>query len=120
MVIFKRSSKKGIEEMEPKEAFTVIEKHHNDPDFVILDVRSPEEYEKEHLEGARLLEVKKNSLEAELMKLDKEKEYFVYCRAGRRSLKAAELMKKHGIMNVVNITGGISKWKSKRLPVTTD
>ena len=120
MSILKRSSKKDIEEMEPKEAFTEIEKHRNNPDFVVLDVRTPEEYEIEHLNNAKILNVRSGKFEDELEKMDKNKEYFIYCKAGRRSRKAAELMQKHGFTRVVNITGGISKWKSKRLPVTSD
>ena len=120
MSIFKRSSKKGVEELEPKEAFTEIEKHHNNPDFVVLDVRTPEEYQKEHLENAEFLDVKSSEFEAELEKMDKEKQYFVYCKAGVGGCKAVELMQKHGYKKVINITGGIDKWKSKRLPVTSD
>jgi rhodanese-related sulfurtransferase len=120
MSILKRSSKKDIEEVEPKEAFTVIEKHRDDPDFVVLDVRTPLEYQEGHLENAKLLEVTSQDFEDELDKMDIEKEYYVYCKAGRRSLKAIELMKEHGYLKVTNIIGGIDKWKSKRLPVTTD
>ncbi len=36
MSIFKRSSKNGIKELEPKEVFTIIEKNHNNPDIVVL------------------------------------------------------------------------------------
>jgi rhodanese-related sulfurtransferase len=118
MSILKRSSKKGIEEIEPKEAFTEIEKHRDDPDFVVLDVRTPKEYEQEHLENAHLLDVKSKDFEDEIEKMDKEKEYFVYCKAGVRGCKAVDLMKNHGYTKVLNITGGIDKWKSKRLPVT--
>jgi len=120
MSIFKTGSKKGIEEIEPKEAFTEIEKHHNNPDFVILDVRTPEEYQDEHIENAVLLDVKSSAFEDELEKMDKEKEYVVYCKAGVRGCSAVELMQKHGYQKVVNISGGIDKWKSKRLPVSKD
>ncbi len=120
MSILKSSSKKGITELEPKEAFTEIEKHHNDPDLVILDVCRPNEYQKEHLEGAKLLDVKSNEFEDELEKMDKQKEYFVYCKTGKRGCKAVKLMEKHGYKKVINIAGGIDKWKSKRLPVTAD
>jgi len=119
MSIFKPGSKKGVQ-LEPKEAFTIIEKHRNNPDFVVLDVRTPEEYQKEHLENAKLLDIKSNDFEDKLENMDKDKEYYVYCKAGKRGCKAAEIMHEHGFKKVINITGGINKWKSKRLPVTSD
>jgi rhodanese-related sulfurtransferase len=120
MSLFKRSSKKVIDEMEPKEAFTEIEKHRNNPDLVVLDVRTPDEYQKEHLENAKLIDVKSSEFEDKIKELDKDKEYFVYCKAGVRGCKAIDKMHEHGFKKVVNITGGIDKWKSKRLPVTSD
>lgn len=118
MSIFKKGTKKVIEEIEPKEAFTEIEKNRDNPDFAILDVRTPEEYDKEHIENAGLLNVKSRDFENQLEKMDKNKEYFVYCKAGVRGCKAVDLMKKHGFREVHNIAGGIDKWKLKRLPVT--
>jgi rhodanese-related sulfurtransferase len=120
MSILKRKSKKDFEELEPKEAFIKIEKHRDDQDFVVLDVRTHGEYQTEHLENALLLDVNSNDFEGELDKMDKDKTYFVYCKAGRRSLNAIKLMKKDGYENLININGGIDKWKSKRLPVTKD
>lgn len=105
--------------MDPKEAFIEIEKHHDNQDFVVLDVRTPKEYQKEHLENARLLDVKSRDFKEKLEKMDKNKQYFVYCKAGKRGCKATELMHEHGYKKVINIAGGIDKWKSKRLPVTS-
>ena len=119
MSIFKRS-RKVVDEIEPKESFIEIEKNRNNPNFVILDVRDPNEYNKEHLENAHILTVKSPNFEDELEKMDKNKKYFVYCRKGKRGCKAAELMEKHGFNEVHNITGGIDKWKSKRLPVNSE
>lgn len=120
MSILKRSSKKGIEELEPKEVFTEIEKHRNNPDFVVLDVRTPKEYQKEHLENAKLIDIKSSRFEDEIEKLDKDKEYFIYCKAGARGCKATGIMQNKGFKKVINIAGGINNWKSKRLPVTID
>lgn len=117
MSVLKKSGKKEFEEIEPKEAFTILEKNRDNPDLVVLDVRTPEEYEKGHIEDANLLNVKSRDFENELEKMDKNKKYFVYCKAGIRGCKAVELMEKHGYSEVHNIAGGIDKWKAKRLPV---
>lgn len=116
MSILKRSKEKGFKDIEPKDAFTMLEKKRNDPDYVALDVRTPQEYEEGHIENAEFLNVKSKDFEDELKKLDKDKHYLVYCKTGRRGKKAAELMKKQGFKNLYNIIGGFDKWKSKRLP----
>ena len=109
--------KREFEEIEPKEVFTILEKHRDDPDFVILDVRTPEEYDDGHIENAYLLNFKSGSFVDELEKMDKNKRYYVYCRTGRRSRKAVELMKENGYAEAHNVIGGIDKWKRSRLPV---
>jgi rhodanese-related sulfurtransferase len=116
--IFKREKK--VLEIEPEEAFIIIQKESNNPNFIILDVRTPNEYKEEHLESAHLLNLKSHSFEDELDGMDKNKKYFVYCRRGKRGIIACNLMKKHGYNEVYNITGGINKWKSKKLPVTSE
>ncbi len=115
MSLFKRKTK-DFEDIEPKDAFTILEKHREDPDYVPLDVRTPDEYNQGHIENAEFLNIKSSDFEKELEKLDKNKKYLVYCRSGIRSNKAAELMKKHEFKEVYNIIGGFEKWKSKRLP----
>ncbi|MGB9936805.1 MAG: rhodanese-like domain-containing protein [Methanobacterium sp.] len=115
MSIFKKN-KKDFEEIEPKDAFTVLEKHRGDNNYVPLDVRTPDEYEAGHIENATLLNAKSADFEEKLEEMDKNKKYFVYCRRGPRSTKAANLMKKHGFNEIYEIVGGFDKWKSKRLP----
>lgn len=117
MSIFKKSTKKNFEDIEPKEAFTILEKHRGDRDYVALDVRTPKEYKDGHIENATFLNVKSKNFEEELEKLDKNKKYFVYCKSGMRSNKGSNLMKKHGFEEVYNIIGGIEKWKASRLPI---
>jgi rhodanese-related sulfurtransferase len=114
--IFKCDVKK-YDEIEPNEAFIIIEKKANKSNFIILDVRTLNEYKEEHLESAQLLNVKSTYFIDELDRMDKNKKYFVYCRRGKRGRIAVNLMKKQGYIDVHNITGGINKWKSKKLPV---
>ncbi|WP_424356385.1 rhodanese-like domain-containing protein [Methanobacterium sp. MBAC-LM] len=109
--------RKEFEEIEPKEVFTILEKHRDDPDFVVMDVRTPEEYDEGHIENAYLLNFKSGSFEDELENMDKNKKYYVYCRTGRKSRKAVELMEKRGYSEAHSVIGGIDKWKRSRLPV---
>jgi len=50
-----------------------------------------------------------------LEKLDKEKNYLIYCKSGRRSSKVLEIIKDLGFTQVYNIKGGFEGWKSANL-----
>ena len=79
-------------------------------DFIILDVRTQEEYDKRHIPGAILLpidEIKKGNVS---ILPDKNKKIFVYCWTGRRSEDSAAMLANMGYSNVINI-GGIVDWQ---------
>ncbi len=81
-------------------------------DFILLDVRTPEEYQEGHIPGAVLLPYDKIAIQAAVVLPDKEKEIIVYCRSGRRSAIAAETLGKLGYMKVADF-GGISRWQGQ-------
>lgn len=111
------SASRNDQDIEPKEAFNEIEKNNGDSNCIILDVRTPKEYSEEHLENAKLIDFTSSSFKDEIIKLDKNKKYFLYCRSGRRSRSAANLMERYGFKNVYSINGGINKWKREQLPL---
>lgn len=83
-------------------------------DFVILDVRTPEEFNQGHIEGAILIPV--SELEGRLNELSKDKPIITYCRSGRRSMQAAIILVKNGFSKVYDM-GGIDDWIAKDYPV---
>ncbi len=83
-------------------------------DAQFIDVRTPEEYAGGHAVGAKNLPLDK--LNAELVKLDKNKPVYVICQTGRRSQKGSEILQKAGFGDIYNITGGTSEWTSAGLP----
>ena len=106
-----------IEDITPQEAFTLIQNNQNNPDFVIIDVRTPEEFAEEHIENAINLDYYSETFRDELNKLDKNKTYVVYCRSGKRSGNALTIMKELNFREAYNI-GGIIQWKAAGLPTT--
>ena len=78
-------------------------------DYIILDVRRPEEYEAGHVKGAILLPDYEINDKAESVLKDKNQQIFVYCRSGRRSKLAAKNLVKLGYTNIVEF-GGIINW----------
>lgn len=89
----------------------MIDANLDNTDFVILDVRTPEEFSDGHLKNATLMDFYESSFSDDLAKLDKEKTYLVYCRTGSRSAQAAEMMIELGFKNVYNMVGGIIQWR---------
>ena len=91
-----------------------------EPGVVVLDVRTAEEFNEGHIEGALLIDWKQDGfMEKAKATLPKDRTIAVYCRSGRRSAGAAELLAAEGY-KVVNLLGGILAWKETNRPVTTD
>jgi phage shock protein E len=72
------------------------------PTTEVLDVRTSVEFMTGHLTQARNLNVSNDDFAQQVTKLDTAKTYVVYCRSGKRSSKAADIMYQHGFRHVVN------------------
>ena len=78
----------------------------------VLDCRTIEEYEEGHIQGAVLADVKlENFTEVASGLLSKDAPVAVYCRSGRRSVTACELLSKAGYGKLYNLETGIIGWK---------
>ena len=84
---------------------------------VSLDVRTADEFAEGHLINAININVESGNFEAEIEKLDKNTTYAVYCRSGRRSAIAVDLMKKAGFTSLYNLDGGVIDWSASGLPL---
>ena len=78
-------------------------------DYVILDVRTKEEYDEKHIKGAILVPNETIGNEEILELPDKDQMILVYCRSGNRSKQASEKLAKLGYTNVYEF-GGINSW----------
>ena len=70
---------------------------------IIIDVRTTEEFAAGHLDGAVNYNVEDGTLEQALPSLDPNANYVVYCRSGRRSAVAADLMKDNGFTQIADL-----------------
>lgn len=93
-----------------------IKQHSDAP---IVDVRTPEEFEKGHLVNAKNIDWNNDNFDSEIVHLDKSKPVLVYCLSGGRSSAAAEKMRNDGFKEVYELKGGIMKWRASNLPETT-
>jgi len=86
----------------------------------LVDVRTPQEYTEGHIDGASNINVQSDDFkELAHRELSKDSTVLVYCRSGRRSLDAAEMLTVLGY-KVVNLKGGIIEWKEVGLPVVSE
>ncbi len=85
----------------------------------LVDVRTPQEYAEGHIDGALNINVQSDDFQQIVDKeLSKDFTILVYCRSGRRSMDAAEILTKLGY-KVVNLKGGIMGWEEDGHRVTT-
>ena len=78
-------------------------------DFILVDVRTPQEYEEGYIEGAILIPDYELAERAKSELPDKTTTIIVYCRSGRRSAASASLLFRLGYQSVLDL-GGISSW----------
>ena len=80
----------------------------------LVDVRTLEEFKEGHLDKAQNICVTDDDFEKNIVKLDKDKPVYLYCRSGVRSAKAAKIMKDLGFKEIYDMEGGYLNWESQR------
>ncbi|MFC2035804.1 rhodanese-like domain-containing protein [Chloroflexota bacterium] len=106
-----------IESITPQEAFTLIRNNQNNLDFIIVDVRTSEEFTDGHIENAVQIDFYSETFRNELDSLDKDNAYLIYCQSGNRSGRALDMMAELNFKEVHNILGGIISWITEGLPI---
>ena len=90
------------------------------PAPVVIDVRTAAEFAEGHVQGAINLDVESGAFQTQLSSLDKSVGYALYCRSGRRSAIAAELMATAGFSEVRDLGTLDTAAHSLGLPITTE
>lgn len=88
-----------------------------DGDHVILDVRTPEEFDDGHIEGAVNIDFYEATFADEIATLPRDAAYVLYCRSGNRSGATIDLMRTLGFTDVHEVEGGILEWVDAGLPL---
>jgi len=86
---------------------------------IVLDVRSPEEYEVSHLNGAIRVDPE-GDLPDFLRTLDHDAPVVAYCSVGYRSSRLVERLRQEGFTDAKNLEGSIFEWANKGYPVERD
>jgi rhodanese-related sulfurtransferase len=101
------------------DAYALVQKNRSNADFVILDVRTADEFNSGHMENAVNIDYYSADFPVNVGKLDKNKQYLVYCRTGVRSAGATRIMIDLGFNNVQSMLGGLSTWITAGYPVVS-
>jgi hydroxyacylglutathione hydrolase len=86
-------------------------------DLAILDVRSQNEYNEEHIRGA--IHIFYGELPSRLHELPRDHTLMIHCASGYRSQIAASVLQRAGFTQIVNLHGGIDAWKGANQPTET-
>lgn len=97
------------------ETFRQYQKDHGEKEYLLVDVRQPEEYIQGHIPGSKLMPL--DELESNLAELPGDKDLFYYCHSGARSQAAAiiSLDSEMPLRKVHNLIGGIMGWDGQSL-----
>ena len=108
----------SVTSIEVNAAKDFVARHEN---AVIMDVRTPVEYEMSHITGSVNVNVQDESFEDMVIALDRNKTYIVHCTknpAGGRSSRALETLQSLGFKHLYSLEGGYIAWKDAELPLT--
>jgi len=89
----------------------------DDKQNVILDVRTPEEFQAGHIPGAVNLDFNASDFQTRAVLLDRSKVYLVHCASGVRSARACDKLNHLNFPNIYNLPGGFRVWAKAGKPV---
>lgn len=103
----------AIQHVDAKQAQKLVA----DKKVVVLDIRTPGEFNKGRIAGAKNIDFLAPDFEQRIEGLDKTKSYLVHCASGGRSTHSLPLFKKHEFQSVYHLDGGIKAWEKAGLPL---
>jgi len=86
----------------------------------LIDVRTPEEFKEGSLKKSQNICITNEDFRDQAEKLDKSKPVYLYCKSGRRSAKAAEVLKQMGFKIIYEMPGGYEAWKEMGYEIKTE
>ena len=97
------------------DAKTFSEKIQNNSELQLLDVRTPGEFNEQHIDNATNVDWNGSDFEKKAASFDKSKPVYIYCKSGGRSARAAAKLAEMGYTKIYELDGGIMKWNAAGL-----
>jgi len=92
------------------DAYNLININKENPNFIIVDVRTVAEFKNEHIANGINIDYYSPDINSIVGKLDKNRQYLIYCRTGIRGAGVTLIMVDSGFKEVYNLSGGIVQW----------
>ncbi|MEN8245233.1 MAG: rhodanese-like domain-containing protein, partial [Thermodesulfobacteriota bacterium] len=99
-----------IEDISARTAADLIQENLSNPDFIILDIRTPGEFDAGHIAGAHNIDFYAKTFAQEFRSLDHEKTYLIYCRSGNRSRQLMGAVEKMRFKRIFHMRSGLVDW----------
>jgi len=115
LLLFSMVVKADIQQITPQLLLTLLQKQQAP---IILDVRSQQEYQQGHIEGAINIAYDQLGSQSELLKDYKQQPIVVYCRSGRRAQVAYQALQQKGFTQLVDLQGHMNLWQQKQYPLS--
>ncbi|MCI5083571.1 MAG: rhodanese-like domain-containing protein [Saprospiraceae bacterium] len=106
-----KQEKMMVSEVVPTERFAEL--MDTIPEYQLIDVRTPQEFEDGHLDGAVNIDYYSSDFAEQLSTLKRDVPVLVYCRSGGRSAKASAMMRELDFETVYDMQGGFMAWTRK-------
>ena len=121
--VYTVASAQNYTKLSALECYNLWMKEKSNPNFVILDIRTADEYKAGHIANALQIDYyQTDAFYSYIEKLDKTKKYLIYCAsAGRSGAAVAEFKKRnYNFAEMTDLDGGLNNWKNKGYPTTTE
>jgi len=103
--------------IEPLAVLELIKKNQKNPDFVIIDLRPRNQWERRRIENSINIDFSKEGFLDYLKKANKNNIYLIHCQKGARGAKALPIMREQGFKHIYHLQGGLNNWIAKDMPI---
>ncbi|MFO7714184.1 rhodanese-like domain-containing protein [Desulfosarcina sp.] len=107
----------AMQTISPRQFKALLDQHRDNPDVVLLDIRTPREFADGHIQGALLLDYYASDFVERLKALDKDKTYLIYCRSGNRSGRSLAIFEKLRFPRAYHLDRGVIGWSRENYPL---
>ncbi len=106
MMYWKKNTGTRVKDITARESRNIVSRE----EITIIDVRTRSEHMESSIPGSRLMDINSGDFAEKAKNLDKEKKYLVYCRTGKRSRRAVDILISIGFKNIFHLKNGIKEW----------
>ena len=113
-----RNKQTSVKNIEVQDAYDLVSEYQDSDKLIILDIRTPQEYNTGFITGALNLDFHDQNFYKTIQLLDRSRLYLIYCESGIRSEEAIIMMKELGFNNLIHMSEGMDGWKENKLKIS--